>query len=119
MSIVIAGAGGVGSHLAKILSKEGRDVVVIEDNVQKVQQIQEHLDVMVCEGNGASLETLVRAGIKNAEMFVAVTNVDEVNIVACIIANKLGVPTKVARVRHSEFLSPIPRSVRKSWVLTL
>ena len=104
MSVIINGAGGVGFYLAKMLSNEGRDIVVIDQDPAKVQRVQESLDVMAIEGNGTRLSTLLQAGIKNAEMFIAVTNVDEVNIVACILANKLGVPKKVARVRHSDFL---------------
>lgn len=103
MQIIIIGGGGVGSALARLLSNENQDVVVIEKNTELARTINEEIDVMVNCGSGASVITLEKAGIKNAEMLIAVTEVDEVNIVACMLAKKFNVPITVARVRNPEY----------------
>ncbi len=103
MQIIIIGGGGVGSALARLLSNENQDVVVIEKNMELARSINEEMDVMVNYGSGASVVTLEKAGIKNAEMLIAVTEIDEVNIVACMLAKKLNVPITVARVRNPEY----------------
>jgi len=78
--------------------------VVVIDNVHKeCIKVQENLDVIAIEGSGTSIETLVEAGVNDADMLIAVTNIDEVNIVSCILASKLGVSKKVARVRNPEY----------------
>ncbi len=103
MKIIIVGAGEVGSHLAGLLSREHQDIVVIDRDPAKVARIAEKLDVLTLEGNGTSPTLLKEAGIQSADMMIAVTAVDEVNILACTIARNFGVPTKIARVRNSEF----------------
>ncbi|MEW5921045.1 MAG: Trk system potassium transporter TrkA [Bacillota bacterium] len=103
MRIIIVGGGGVGSALARLLSGENQDVFVIEKNPELVRNINEEIDVIVNYGNGASVIALEKAGIKNAEMLIAVTEVDEVNIVACMLAKKFNVPITVARVRNPEY----------------
>ena len=103
MRIIIVGGGGVGFALARLLSGENQDVIVIEKNHELARSINEELDVMVSFGNGASVNTLEKAGIKNAEMLIAVTEVDEINMVACMLAKKYNVPITVARVRNPEY----------------
>ena len=103
MRIIIIGGGGVGFALARLLSGEDQDVVVVEKNPELARTINEELDVMVNCGNGASVIALEKAGIKNAEMLIAVTEVDEVNMVACMLAKKFNVPITVARVRNPEY----------------
>ncbi len=103
MRIVIVGCGRVGMHLAKMLSREHHEVVVIEPDKEKVKKAEATLDILAIEGSGASAQTLVKAGIKNAELLVAVSAIDEVNIVACMLADKFGVPKKIARVRNPEY----------------
>ncbi len=103
MKIIIVGAGEVGSHLAGLLSREHHDIVVIDHDPPKVARINERFDVLALEGNGASPTLLKEAGIQSADMMIAVTAVDEVNILACTIARNFGVETKIARVRNREF----------------
>jgi len=105
LKIIVIGAGVVGFHLAKMLSSENHDIVVIESDHSKCIKVQENLDVIAIQGSGASIETLIEAGVKEADMLISVTNIDEVNIVSCILANKMGVTKKVARVRNPEYTS--------------
>ncbi len=101
MRIVIVGAGAVGSHLAERLSIEGQDVVVIDNDAAKVEQLQSSLDILAIQGNGASPVILEAAGIDKAELLIAVTSDDAVNVLACHAAARLGVPRKIARVEDS------------------
>ncbi len=103
MRIIIIGGGGVGSALARLLSDENQDVIVIEKNPELARIINEEIDVMVKCADGASVVTLEKAGINNAEMLIAVTEVDEVNMVACMLAKKFNVPITVARVRNPDY----------------
>lgn len=103
MYIIILGAGEVGYNLAKLLSYEKHDIVIIEPNPERVKRARENLDVQVFEGTGSSPEGLTKAGIEKADMIVAVSNNDEVNLLACLIAGKYDVETKIARVRNREF----------------
>ena len=100
MPIVIVGGGGVGYELARNLSEKQQDVVVIEKNIIKARRFTESLDVMVIEDNGANAAVLEQAGIKSAEMLIAVTHVDEVNIIACMLAKQYNVPITVGRIRN-------------------
>ena len=102
MKILIIGGGEVGFHLAGELARENHDVVVVENDPERLQRISKSLDVMVLEGNGTAQKTLKEAGISSADMLVAVTNSDEGNILACMIAREFGVKTKIARVRDHE-----------------
>lgn len=103
MRIVVVGAGEVGYHLADRLSREQHDVAVIERNPDLAGRIQAQLDVLVVEGNGASLSVLEKAGIDRADLLLAVTNFDEVNLIACLIAAQFEVDLKVARISNPEY----------------
>lgn len=103
MRILIIGAGEVGYHLAKLFSREQHEIVMIEPDAEKLRRAEETLDILAVEGSGSSMNTLVKAGIKEAELVIAVSAIDEVNIVACMLADKFGVPRKIARVRNPEF----------------
>ena len=103
MFIIVLGAGEVGYNLAKLLSYEKHDIVIIEPNPERVKRARENLDVQVFEGTGSSPEGLIKAGIEKADMVVAVSNNDEVNLLACLIAGKYDVETKIARVKNREF----------------
>ena len=92
----------MGYHLAARLS-ENHDVTVIERDPDLADRIQSALDVIVVQGNGASLTCLERAGIQEAALLLAVTNFDEVNLIACLIASQFGVGFKVARVSNPEY----------------
>ncbi len=107
MKILIIGAGAVGFNIAKQLSKEGHDISLIDENPELVRQISEKLDVFVVAGNGTSPSVLESAGVKNADMVLAVTTSDEVNIIVCILASQYGNGKiiRIARIRNSEYTS--------------
>jgi len=105
LRIIIVGAGEVGFHLAKILSQERHDIVVIDNNPEHVARVNESLDVMVVEGSGTELKTLKQAEASEANMLIAVTTLDEVNFTSCMLAGKLGVKKKILRVNDPHFLS--------------
>ncbi len=104
MKIIIIGAGEVGYNLAKKLSKEGHDVVVIDHDPEKVRHIDETLDVKSLLGKGSSPGVLKEAGIGEAEMVIAVTDSDEINMVVCLIAGTQSkIPKRIARIRNLEY----------------
>ena len=103
MRIIIIGAGSVGSQLAAQLSKENHDVTVIEANRERMTKLQDELDILVVEGNGASPRILEEAAVQNCDMLMALTNYDEINIVACLSACKHNVPFKIARVSDMDY----------------
>ncbi|MCK5033857.1 MAG: Trk system potassium transporter TrkA, partial [Calditrichia bacterium] len=104
MFIVIVGCGEVGYNLARMLCYEHHDIVLIEEKNERLKKAQDHLDVKVIQGSGSDFSTLEKAGINQADMLVAVTDKDEVNILSCMIANQYGVEKKVARVKNKRFV---------------
>ena len=102
MKTIIVGAGEVGYHIAERLSREGHDIVVIERNPAMRQRVQEELDVLTIEGNGSSPRVLEEAGVRDAELIIAVADIDEVNIAACVLAKAYGVRQSIARVRDPD-----------------
>ena len=102
MKIVIVGAGKVGVALARKLSEENR-VTVIDSNPQRVENIINIYDVMAVAGNGASYEVQKEADTEHAELLIATTSSDEINILACLVAKKLGVEHTIARIRNPEY----------------
>ena len=104
MKIVIVGAGEVGFHVASHLAHENKEVVVIDKNADALRRVSDNLDVQVIQGSGSSPVVLETAGILNAEIILAVTNSDEANLVACLVANIISPSTKkLARVRDADF----------------
>lgn len=106
MEIVIVGAGEVGFNVARSLSQDGHDVVVIENDPERATKVENELDVMVVRGNGARPNVLERAGIKegtSVELLIACSSKDEVNILACWIARKMGVKRVISRAVGMEF----------------
>ena len=107
MKVIICGAGQVGYGIAERLSQEDNDVSVIDTSASLVTHITETLDVRGYVGHGAHPDMLARAGADQADMIIAVTLYDEVNIVACEVAHALfSVPTKIARIRAQNYLRP-------------
>ena len=104
MEIIIAGAGEVGTHLAKLLSKENHNITIIDKDNAKIKQVSSHLDIMGIVDNIISIEVLKRVGIKTADLFISVTENEETNITACILAKELGVKKTIARIDNNEFL---------------
>ncbi len=103
MKIVIVGAGKVGSVLTEQLVAENHDVTVIDTNPALVDRIVNVHDVMGCPGNGANYDVQKEAGVASAQLLVACTCTDEINIIACLVAKKLGVEHTIARVRNPEY----------------
>ena len=104
MKAIIIGAGKVGFSIAQLLSKEDHDVVIIEQSPERQEILEETLDVQVIDGSGSSTSVLEAAGVRSADMLLAVTEHDELNMVACLLGKKYGVKTTVARVRNPEYL---------------
>ncbi|MEM1326857.1 MAG: Trk system potassium transporter TrkA [Bacteroidota bacterium] len=104
MRIVIAGAGDVGFHLAKLLSYENKDIVLIDNNKDILKYASTHLDILPVEGDSSSIDTLKMAEVESASLFIAVTTSQNTNLVTSIIAKKLGARRCIARVRNSEYL---------------
>ena len=103
MRILIAGGGQVGALIAGRLTREGNEVVIIEKDEERCSQLEEALDAKVVQGSGASVLTLRQAGLGSAEMLIAVTSSDEINVLACLVAQaESNVRVKVARVRTHE-----------------
>ena len=104
MKIIIIGAGEVGFHIARHLANENKEVVVIDVNQDALDSVASQMDVQVVCGSGSSPVVLETAGIQEAEIMLAVTDSDEVNLVACMIANSLsGSTKKLARIRQADF----------------
>jgi trk system potassium uptake protein len=103
MYVVIIGAGEIGSHIARTLVEEGHDVAIVELDEQLARQLDSSLDALVVHGSGVSPAVLQRAGVERADLLLAVTSVDEVNLIACMTAKKYGSEQLrvVARVRQS------------------
>ncbi|HNU94738.1 MAG TPA: Trk system potassium transporter TrkA [Bacillota bacterium] len=97
------GAGKLGFELASRLCQENRDVVVIDRAAGRLSEIERNLDVMAIHGNGASLRVLERAGVSGASLVIAVTDLDEVNMLACMLAKQAGAHTTIARVRDPDY----------------
>ncbi|MDH4317387.1 MAG: Trk system potassium transporter TrkA [Desulfobulbaceae bacterium] len=107
MRIMIVGAGLVGQYLCKKFSSEGRDVVLIDRDEEKLQRLEREMNIMTAHGSGASARTLAEAGVAKTDLFIAVTDSDEVNLVACIMSKQYNnVATRIARVRNEDFLTP-------------
>jgi trk system potassium uptake protein TrkA len=106
MRVIIVGAGEVGFQLARLLSVEDIDVVVIDKSKEKLKRISAELDVALVEGEGGSPSILKEAGADEAEILLAVTNMDETNMVACLVAKVMfQIPRNVARIRNLEYFS--------------
>lgn len=108
MNIIIVGCGKVGSTIAKQLNAEGHNIVVVDNNPRPVEQITETLDVMGVEGNGATYKILMEAGVKVADLLIAVTAADELNLYCCFIAKCIGNLHTIARVRNPEYTVDLP-----------
>lgn len=102
MHVIVIGAGEVGFDVARMLATEQHDVVVVDIDSDALDHVRERLDVLAIVGNGTSAEVLLEAGVRKADMLIAVAAIDEVNLIACMMADRLGVETKVARVRTGE-----------------
>ena len=107
MNIIIVGAGGVGYSLADSLNSEGHEITIIDPNSARLESALEKLDVQGLSGNGVSHEILEEAGIQNADLLIAVTDQDEVNMLCCLMAKKLSDCQTIARVRNPVYYREI------------
>lgn len=103
MKIIIVGCGKVGSALAQQLSNEGNDIVVIDTRSERVQNLSNELDILGVVGSGSSHSVQSEAGIESADLLIAVTGSDELNLLCCLIAKKAGNCHTIARVRNPEY----------------
>lgn len=103
MKIVIVGGGKVGEKLCAELTKERNDVWLIEKNPARLEQLINKFDITGVVGNGAMIEIQQEVGVETADVFIAVTQADELNLIACVLAKNLGASDTIARVRHPEY----------------
>ena len=103
MDIIICGAGEVGRHSAEVLSPAGHNITIIDRDAAKLAQLEDAMDIRSLLGNATQAQTLVRAGVGGADLVVAATNIDEINILAASVAKALGAGKTMARVHHSAF----------------
>ena len=106
MKIVIAGAGAVGTHLSKLLSTEHHDCVLIDDDEERLENVDSNLDIMALNSSPTSIKTLKDAGVGSADLFVGVTRYESRNLTACAIAHALGAKKTVARIDNYEYIHP-------------
>lgn len=104
MKIVIAGAGDVGTHLARLLSYEKKEITIINLSAERLQKIANQIDVAVVRGSATSFRVLKDAGVREADLFIAVTESEEVNLATTMIAKKLGAKKTIARITNEEFM---------------
>ena len=105
MNIVIVGAGEVGTHIASQLVAEQKDVVIIEKDPECAARASNMLDCLVVTGEGSNVDVLLQAGAENADIFIAATSVDEVNMISCFVAGSaFNTPIKIARVRNVDYM---------------
>lgn len=105
MQIVIAGLGKVGTFLAGELSAEGHDLTVVDTRPERVRTATSNFDVMGMTGNIVAPDTISETGLDEADLFIAVTTNDEVNLLSCLLAKKAGCHRTIARVRSPEYSS--------------
>lgn len=104
MKIVIIGSGKLGRTLAEQLIQENHDIIVVDENVSKLQNVVDRLDIMGINGNGATISVLREAGVDDADLVIAATAEDELNLLACLIAKRVGARNTIARVRNPEYI---------------
>ena len=107
MKIVIIGLGTVGRTILKDLSGEGHTITIIDENKHKIESLIERYDVFGVVGNGASMDIQNEAGVRDAELVIALTRSDELNILACLVAKKVGAKNTIARVRNPDYRQQI------------
>jgi len=106
MKIIIAGAGEVGTHLAKLLARENFDILLLDEAPSKLKDLEASYDLITNVGSPTSITDLQEAGIDKADLFVAVTPLESVNMTACMLATNLGAKRTLARINNYEYLLP-------------
>lgn len=108
MKIIIVGVGKVGYAIAEQMAGEQHDVTVVDSSAEALRRADSTLDIMCIEGNGASVSVLLQSGAREADLLIAVSENDEVNLICCLMAKKLGARRTVARVRNPEYFRDAP-----------
>ncbi|MEN8257503.1 MAG: Trk system potassium transporter TrkA [Thermodesulfobacteriota bacterium] len=114
MRIMIVGAGEVGRHLCEKLSVEGQEVVLVDEDEAKLRRLERELNILPVHGSGASMRVLEEGGIDRTDLFIAVTDSDEVNLIACILSKQYDVESRIARVRNEDFYSQSGQGTEKA-----
>ena len=118
MNIIIVGCGKVGATLAEHLDQEGHEITIIDRHWDKLKYLSERIDVLGVQGNGASVSTQREAGIQNADILIATTDSDELNLLCCLIAKKAGNCRTIARIRDPEYYNEM-RFIREELNLSM
>ena len=113
MKIVIAGAGEVGTHLAAMLSKEAHDIIIIDPDSRHLSEADAYCDLLTIKGSATCFDVLNKSGVERADLYIAVTSVEEVNLISCIMAKELGAAKSIARVDNPEYLNDTKRQFFK------
>ncbi len=113
MRILIFGAGEVGTHVAKMLCNANHDIILMDEDEEKLQQIEAHYDLMTIVGSGTSIANLKEANVKSCDLFISVPPFQDMSILASILAKKMGAKKTVARINNNEYLSPDNREYFK------
>lgn len=114
MKIIIAGAGAVGTHLARLLSRDNMDVVLMDDDVDKLRKVNADLDIMTVPKSPLSISELKDVGVNGTDLFIAVTPNESENLTCCMLAKQLGAKRTVARVDNYEYMRPENADLFKS-----
>ncbi len=104
MEIIIAGAGEAGTYLAKLLYDNKENITIIDTDESRIKYIDEHFDFMTIKGSALSIDNLKTAGVENCDLFIAMTNTEEANILSSIIAKRLGAAKVIARITNKEYI---------------
>ncbi len=114
MKIIIAGAGEVGTHLAKMLSTEDQDIILVDNDQVRLDNLDRNYNLMTCQGSTSSFQTLKDIGVEECDLYIAVTPYETRNITSCAIAKNLGAKKTVARIDNSEFLKNENKQILKN-----
>ncbi len=104
MKVIIAGAGESGTHLAGLLYRAKKDIVILDNNKKRLEYLDAHFDFLTQEGSATSIKDLKKTGIENADLFIAITHEEEINITSGILAKKLGAKKVIVRIDNKEYL---------------
>jgi len=118
MKVILVGAGDVGSHLAQLLSRERTlDVTVVDLDAARLHELGDRCDIGTVQGSGTLQSVLERAGARGAEILIAATNVDEVNLLSCMAAERVGVASRIARIRSDELGEEMKQLGQALWTV--
>ena len=106
MKIIICGAYGIGTHLAKMLSRNHEDITLIDEDDERLAQIGSDFDLLTAQASPSSIKALREAGAEHADLFIAVTPEESLNITSCVLAKALGAKKTVAKISNSEYTAP-------------